>query len=152
MSKPVRLIIDAMLFGQISYDYFNGKNNNLTKKILQKKHVVIINYKIENNYEGFFIGKKIPGRIAKNIKDRFLKHLENNNVLKNLPSSIWKKLKFKIKVPSDDYFYFQTAVAAKSTDKFWAVLLTEDPNWHKIAPDFRKKHKVCICSQYRYLS
>lgn len=152
MNKPTRLIIDAMIFGKLSYDFFNDEKNDLTNNIIKKNHVVMINNIIHNNYEGYFNHRGIPERIANTIKNRYMKHLKDNNVLKGISQNICNKQELKVKVPRDDRIYFKAALAARSKDKFNSILLTEDPNWHKIAGIFRKKHKVNIYTRSYYLS
>jgi len=152
MDKPIRLIIDSMIFGHLAYEYFYERINDLIKKVIVNQHIILVNYEIKNNYEGFYVNRKIPERYAETIKNRFLKFLEDNRVLKRISPSLCNRVKLNVRVPSDDHFYFKAAVAARSRDKFCSILLTEDPSWHKIAASFRKEHKVCIYSSADYLS
>lgn len=138
-----------MIFGDISTKIENCRKNALMDKILNDKNAVVINKAIENNYEGYFANRRIPERIAYGIKRETLKKLDDNDVLVKIN---FNDDPLSVKVPSDDHFYFKTAVKLSKQGKFCPIMITEDPNWFKVSTKMKRKYNVYILHSIDYVN
>jgi len=149
MKNQVRLILDTMVMKAIALAG-SGNPNKIAMsaylKITRRAHVVIISRRLIKQYETKMEEDNIPAEYFLN----FLQNtLEANGQLKQVSDDQADKMQVHVKLPSEDVFLAQIAMAA-DPNQFNVYIISNERGIYRVDAQLNKKHRIRALTTYTY--
>lgn len=134
-----RVVIDTMIMKGIALAGLNKANDpalSVYKKITSQNHTVIISNQLSDQYLTIMEKENIPA-------EYFLQFFLNTmgNQIKKVSDSNVNKMQVKVKLPPEDVFLAQIALAS-NPNKFNVFIISKECGIYKKDRQLQRKHNV----------